>query len=197
MRAAPDPLALATAAEQRGDPAAVEHCLRVWAVSRASGEPPPSLLSAAQEAQRWAQGQGEIRIFASRLPDRLRIGYEDPTGLVDAVTVYGEAPDGSRIGLTQLETGVADRLEYRNPKDQKVVIFALSQRCGGAALERAILAAGPALAPPSWTPPPPSQDKAEAPTAVDNQPSLAWWWIVGGVVAAGLVGFAAYDELKR
>jgi hypothetical protein len=200
-------LETAREAKIRGDRAKVEWCLRGWA-SLGGGAPPPVTVSAeAALARAWAQGRPPFRVFGSRLADRIRVGLEDPAGLVGRVVVTIKEGD-RELTLVPLEGSAPDRMEFGLDRpihpETEVRIAALMTKLGGEALIREVVLLESKAALPMA---PDLREKlaASSSTALARRapapsepsgPLLPWWWIGAGVLACALAGAAIWQERR-
>lgn len=193
----------AEAAAARGDEARRDRCLLGWASLQPGARPPQGTLEApAARALAQIQSQGGLDVYTSRLADRLRLGVHDPAGLVDRVDAYAEV-EGRRVRLSRLEGGVLDRRDYRLPEPRHPLLIELWSTQFGAELllRQTVIAAGAPMLP---GPPDPKRaarvidpDPEVVPeVAPEPTPLLSWWWVAGGVLAAGLAGAAIWQETR-
>lgn len=207
LAAPADPVAVllreAEVAAARGDEARRDRCLLGWASLQPRARPPTGPLeAAAARALAQIQSQGGLDVYTSRLADRLRLGVHDPAGLVDRVDASVEV-EGRRVRLSRMEGGALDRRDYRLPEARHPLVIELwSTQFGPELLLRqTVIAAG---APSLPGPPDPKRAaqvidpgpevvpiQAQAPT-----PLISWWWVAGGVLAAGLAGAAIWQETR-
>lgn len=207
LAAPADPVAVllreAEVAAAGGDEARRDRCLLGWASLQPRARPPTGPLeAAAARALAQIQSQGGLDVYTSRLADRLRLGVHDPAGLVDRVDASVEV-DGRRVRLSRMEGGALDRRDYRLPEARHPLVIELwsSQFGPELLLRQTVIAAG---APSLPGPPDPKRAaqvidpgpevvpiQAQAPT-----PLISWWWVAGGVLAAGLAGAAIWQETR-
>lgn len=207
LAAPADPVAVllreAEVAAAQGDEARRDRCLLGWASLQPRSRPPTGPLeAAAARALAQIQGQGGLDVYTSRLADRLRLGVHDPAGLVDRVDAYAEV-EGRRVRLTRVEGGALDRRDYRLPEARHPLVIELwSTQFGPELLLRqTFIAAG---APTLPGPPDPKrsaqviapQPERVQPAAEEPSPLLSWWWVAGGILAAGLAGAAIWQETR-
>ena len=124
------------------------------------------------------------------------------SGLVDRVDAYAEV-EGRRVRLTRVEGGALDRRDYRLPEARHPLVIELwSTQFGPELLLRqTFIAAG---APTLPGPPDPKraaqviapQPERVQPAAEEPSPLLSWWWVAGGILAAGLAGAAIWQETR-
>lgn len=178
--------------------------LRAWAtLVPESAELPVTLEAEAAAARAWASQRGSLRLYASRLRDRVRAGVGDPAGIVDHLAAYTRDASGQHL-LARVESEQLDRWEYDLGAERSakvvVVIEAVTRLLDGAdvVVARVVLE-------PTDEAPPPAPDPAKltgllperAPaTEPAEEPLLAWWWIAGAAVAAALAGAAVWQELR-
>jgi hypothetical protein len=207
LSAAPDDPATilieaARAAESRGDETERDQWLRGWASLGPQTSLPKGLEAPAAAAQTFIQTQGGLEVYTSRLVDRLRVGVHDPARVVFRVDAFAEV-DGKQIRLTRLEGEAADRLDYRLPTGTLTLIVDVVAKIGPReiVLRRAIVAPATAMLPAA---PDPSKaaaridprPRAEPAPVIEAEALTQWWWIAGGIVAAGLAGAAIWQETR-
>jgi hypothetical protein len=188
-------------AKSKGDRARLEWCLRAWA-SLGGATPPPVTVSAeAASARTWAEGQRPFRLFGSRMPDRIRVGLEDPAHVVGRVIVTVQE-SGRELQLLPLEGIAPDRMEFGLDRplgaDAEVRIRALLTAFGSEALLREVtlLGSSPTL------PMAPDLREKQTATATRSVASTAderpfpWWWVGAAAVAAALVGASIWQETR-
>lgn len=198
-------LQCAQRAHVAGERDLVRRCLRGWATLRRHGGLPEGLEQEGAEAASWAAEQGMLRIYGSLLEGRVRIGVDDPARIVDRLDVWVQTESGERHRLVRAQQESAGRNEYVLPKtvrDRDIVVEAIVTDLvpEPALLRRITLSRVEQAAP---TPPDPEQAKARVgwkdeptPPPVKETPVLSWWWIAAGVVAAGFVGAAVWQETR-
>lgn len=202
----PPPAGLWSALEQAqaaSDGAEVTRILRAWATLGSPGTPPEGLRGPAEQAQAWANQEGPLRVFVSRVsPSRVRVGVDDPAHAVDRLDVFSVAADGQVAQMTRAESEAAGRNEYTMPEGppRAVRVEALMLGSGGRiVLQTVELPAEPAGLPAAPTPAAPSPAAAVLPSPVPAPTAAAdipWWWIAASAVAAGLVGAAVWQETR-
>lgn len=196
-------LEAARAADAQGDSAKRDRCLLGWASLQPRAQPPKGLEAPAARALAEIQARGGLDVYTSRLTDRVRIGVHDPAQLVDRVDAYAEV-DGRRVRLARREGEAQDRRDYHLPApDHPLIIELYSTQFGAELLLRQAIIA--AAAPPLPGPPDPTRaaQRIEPQATLEPNPTpaapdepLSWWWIAGGVVAAGLAGAAIWQETR-
>ncbi len=189
---------VAVRAKRAGDAALTRKALRGWATLRRHPQLPAGLEPEAADATAWAAGAGQLRIYGSRLPDRVRVGVDDPAALVGRLDV-SIAAAGGWARLTRARVEAAGRNEYTLPVgDREILIEAVMTDYGPEVVLRRSILAPPSRALP---PPKPAPKTAAAPPALvpgaPTAPAAPWWWIALGVACAGLAGVAIYQEAKR
>lgn len=197
-------LECARRAHAGGDAETVRRCLRGWATLRRQRKLPEGLKREAADATSWAAKRGMLRIYGSRLDGRVRIGVDDPAGIVDRLDVFVDG-SGGRYRLLRAEQESAGRNEYVIPPaahDQPIVVEAVLIDL----VPEPVVLRRTTLVPhvdPVPDAPDPERAKARvgwkdepAPAPVEESPILSWWWIAAGVVAAGFVGAAVWQETR-
>jgi hypothetical protein len=193
-------LAAAAEAQARGDAAEVQRVLRAWSSRGGGGEVPEALGGPAAEARAFTAASGRLRVYASQVsPARLRVGVEDPAAVVDHLEVFGLDAAGERARLTREVAESAGRQEYRVPPGvERVRVEAVMLLAGAPVVlawaDTALGAAAGLPAGPSVTGPAPA-GPAETP-APEASARVPWWWVAVGVLAAGLVGGAIWQETR-
>ena len=180
-------------------PARVEDALRVWATLRHRAQPltEPDLRSPSADALSWAADQGLLRLYATRLPDRVRAGVRDPASAVARVEAFFLDAQGLRQRLFRMDEEDPTRFEYALPpgaEAHEVQVEAVMTRFGDpVVIARSVLVPGGA-SPPSA--PVLAVEPVEAPEPVAAPEPFGWWWIAAGAIAAGLAGAAVVEELR-
>lgn len=191
-------MAKAAAARTAGDQETMTAALRGWASLGPRGALPVSLEKEAAAALLWAEGEGRFRLFASRLEDRVRVGFRDPAELVDHIRAFAVV-GGETIRIARTENEASDRLEFRieNP-EATVRVVALMRRFGGE-----VVVAEALLAPTQHAELPKVPDKSaftKRERAIEVGPvkddPVPWWWIAAGAAAACLAGAAIWQESR-
>jgi hypothetical protein len=195
--AAPALLEAALGAKARGDQAELTWCMQAWA-TLGEGTAPAELSAEAKGAAEWAAARGRFRMFGSRLPDRIRVGIEDPAGAVGRVIVTIREGASERR-LVQAEESAPDRMEFHLGGElgpgAEVQIDALLTRLGGEQLIRRALIASLEAAPTPPSPAKPARLKARR-GAEPEASSTPWWWIGAAIAAAALTGAAVWQETR-
>jgi hypothetical protein len=197
---------IALHAKKLGDAAATQKALRGWASLRRHQSLPVGVETEAADATSWAADAGQLRIYGSRLPGRVRVGVDDPALIVDRLDVFLAPPNRERSRLTRADTEAAGRNEYLVPEtavDMEIVVEAVHAfGKDEVVLRRAILVPSGANVVPEQPDPKKmavragfKEEKVVPPP--EPEPAFAWWWIAIGAVAAGLAGVAIYQEAKE
>lgn len=178
--------------------------LRAWATLASRTALPAGLEREAADAVAFAKNAGELRLFASRVGDRIRVGVSDPAGAVDRIDVWiGTQKGFVRLGM--LEGGAQGRYEYtlaaNDPRE--CLIDAVSTKFGGdVRLARTVLRPSEVVVPTAPNPEKLTENVrkgalvTEPPKPRVVEDPLPWWVIAGGVVAAALVGAGVVQELR-
>jgi hypothetical protein len=186
------------------DAAKCRDALRTWATLAARTALPAGLETEAADAVAFAKDAGALRLFASRVGDRVRVGVSDPVGAVDRIDVWIGTRDGF-VRLGRLEDGAQGRHEYTLAADdpRELLIDAVSTRWGeDLRLARTVLSPADAAVPSAPDPEKLTKNVnantipvvAEKPRIVEEP--LPWWIIAGGIVAVALVGAGVVQELR-
>ena len=148
-----------------------------------------------------AQETGALRIFASRMQDRIRIAIHDPAKVVGRIQCFIKKPSGWRL-LSRLESHAVSRFEYGDvgtlsasdefrveaylpwPDDGILVRrFRILQeskvQLPALPLEKAVT----------------STNTASRRWADGDSPSDLWWALAIGVIALGFTGTAVWQEI--
>jgi hypothetical protein len=197
---------VALRAKRAGDAAAVRRALRGWASLRHHPSLAAGLEAEAADAASWAADAGYLRIYGSRLTDRVRNGVDDPALIVGRLDVFLQRPTGERARLTRAGSEALGRNEYLVPasaRELEIVIEAVMTDFGPEViLRRSILLPASGAAVPEQPDPKRAAEKAGVVQEViapprQETPIFSWWWIAIGVAAAGLAGFAIYEDVKN
>ncbi len=196
-------LAAARTASVAQDFEAVDAHLFGWATLKARPAPPAGFPRRGSIAISQADQAGRLALFVSRVGPRLRVGLNDPARLVGRLEAVWVDAEGQETPLVVAEEPIGGRTEFRAPrtdiagyaKVRAVMTF------GGApiVLKEAVLQAQTeAVLPPTApvAPPPAPVVEATPQPAEATSSGVPWWWIAAGVVAASLVGAAAWQETR-
>ena len=194
---------LDAAAEARasGDEDRVRGLLRAWASMSERTTAPPGFESEGVRAIAEIARSGLLRVYASRLPDRIRVGLRDPAKMVDRIVVT--LRDGlTKRQLPRLLAHAAGRLEYGAdepiPPTAEIEVEVFYTGLGDDILVRRTVISpelGGALPPvpsPEVMPEAPPQGSADGSAGR----GLTWWWVGGAIVAAALAGAAVWQESR-
>ena len=137
-----------------------------------------------------------FRLYGSRLADRVRVGLEDPAGLVGRLDVLVEV-GGQTRALSPLEDHAAGRLEFGSrrpiPPDATIILRAWMTEFGTPMVLREVTST--LVAPP--TAPPKIEGATDTDASAEAEVSpWQWWWIGAGVLAAALTGAAVWQETR-
>ncbi len=194
-------LEAAQKAHEAKDTANTQRYLRAWATLSHQRDLPRGLEEPATAAVRFSKDKGLLQVFASRLPGLVRVGVHDPAGIVDHLEVFAEHVNGKKVTLVRVVTEESDRQAYRfepqDPEQWTVVVEAYTRALGSRLrLRRATVLSAPEALP--QVPDPKTMAEQiqgpPAPPLPEVKPLLKWWWVAAGVVAAGLVGVAAWQQ---
>jgi hypothetical protein len=196
----------AVTAKARRDKPKLEWCLRAWASLGGTETAPLSLAAEVAAAREWALRLPPLRAYGSRLPDRIRVGLEDPASVVGRVIVTVREAGVTRQ-LIQEEGHAEDRLEYHLESalgpDAEIRIALVMTKLGGEVVVReAVLAAAadlpalPAFHSKTSTAAAAAELIAASTHAASEGPRVPWWWIAGAAVAAGMVAAALWQETR-
>jgi hypothetical protein len=145
---------------------------------------------------------GVLRIFASRMGDRIRVALNDPMHVIGRVQCFIKSKKGWRL-LTRLESHAISRFEYGavgplQASDEFRIEAYLPWPDDGVLIRRFLLV-------PQGQVPPPNQPAlyvAGTSTTADQLALKAdeiqdlWWAVALGLVAAGFSGAAVWQESR-
>jgi hypothetical protein len=199
-------LDVARRAKAAGDEKTVVLAMRGWATIADLTTLPKGLEAEADRALAFAKDKGRLQLFATKLTDRLHVGFRDPAEVVGRVDVFLEK-SGERTRLRRLEDEDVDRFEYAlDPKLAEggtIAVEAIATRFGREILLRRITLSQDAESALPSAPDIKVLEKHIAPKRVevkaqprDDGPSMPWWLIAGGAIAVALLGAAIWQETR-
>ena len=102
----------AVTAHRENDPSAVEKYLWQWlSLESQMRAIPPPFGALSDKLIEKRQANGAFRIYASRLPDRIRLALTDPAEVLGRVQVFVKTPQNWRL-LSRLESHAVNRFEF-------------------------------------------------------------------------------------
>jgi hypothetical protein len=99
-------------AQARDDLPGTEHALWGWLTLQSEMRGlPPSFGHFNDKLLSKLQTQGPIRVYGSRMSDRVRVALTDPARVIGRIQVFKRTPHGWRM-LSRLQSHAGDRYEY-------------------------------------------------------------------------------------
>jgi len=192
-------------AKSRGDLSVARKSLWGWMTLQSEMRALPSPFEELSDALiEKLQAEGPLRIYGSRMTDRVRVAVSDPAGVVGRVQVFLKTPTAWRM-LTRLESHAVSRFEYGEvgtlTKQDFLKIEAYMLWPNADVLVRRIhlypeetrIRPSASIAHTSSA----SEDCAVSRSCSELESmNSVWWTLALGVLAIGFAGGAVWQELR-